>query len=299
MSKKDRKEPDSRIQIISKEGNVIKFPGATGSVQFGAVLKDARVRQRLSQEEMASLMGVSRFTIMNWEANKNKPDYDLIPRLCSILGVTLAELFGVKQEYSPFERGFINNLRLLKPTTQRFLKSMMDSILDKELAAHEEMLFNTTRIIDEQPGAVAAGTAASGVEFEEEPPTPFFIRINDKTKHADAVVRVKGHSMEPEYRPDDIVFFEYTNTANVGDDVVVRWGGKAFIKRLAEDGTLYSVNPDYPFIYEGDGSDIQILGKVLGILGSDDKPTESDLISLKELFHDDLVAYDREHGADY
>ena len=299
MSKKENKTPDSMIQIVSRDGNVIKFPGATNTVQFGAIMKDARVRQRLSQEELANLMGVSRFTIMNWEANKNKPDHDMIPRLCSILGVTLTELYGMKPEYSSFERAFINNLRYLKPTTQRFVKSMMDSILDKELAAHEEMLVNTTRIIDEQPGAVAAGTAASGEEFIEEPPTPFFIRINDKTKRAEAVVRVKGHSMEPDYCPGDIVFFEYTNAASVGDDVVVRWGGKAFIKRLDDDGTLYSVNPDYPFIYNGDGSDIDILGKVLGILTSDDIPTESDKVSLNELFHDELVAYDREHGVEY
>lgn len=299
MRNKENKTPNAGVQIVSREGDMMKFPGATNSVQFGSVLKDARVRQKLSQEEMAGLMGVSRFSIMNWEANKNKPDYDMIPRLCSILGVTLTELFGMKPEYSSFERKFINNLRLLKPTTQRFVKSMMDSILDKELAEHDEMLVNTTRIIDEQPGAVAAGTADSGIDFDEEPPTPFFIRINDKTNRADAVVKVCGHSMEPEYRPGETVFFKYTNTAYVGDDVVVRWGGKAFIKRLAKDGTLYSVNKDYPFIYDGDGSDIQILGKVLGTLDSDDIPPESDQVALQELFHDDLVAYEREHGRSY
>ena len=71
---------------------------------------------------------------------------------------------------------------------------------------------------------------------------------------------------------------------------------KAFIKRLASDGALYSVNAEYSFIYEGDGSDIQILGRALGILGHYDLPSESNLISLRELFHDELAAYDREHG---
>ena len=59
------------------------------------------------------------------------------------------------------------------------------------------------------------------------------------------------------------------------------------------------MNSAYPFVYDGDGSDIQILGKVLGTLGNDDMPNESDLVALKELFHDDLVAYDREHGGGY
>lgn len=228
-----------------------------------------------------------------------KPDYDMVPKLCSILGITVTELFGMRSEFTPFERSVITELRLLKPATQRVAHSLIKSMADKELAAHEEMLVNTSRIIDQQPSAIAAGTASSGIDFLDAPPTPFFIHISDKTKNADAVVRVSGHSMEPDYHPDDMVFFEYTDSANVGDDVVVCWGGKAFIKRLASDGTLYSVNSKYPFVYEGDGSDIRILGRVLGILGSDDQPSENDLISLKELFHDELVAYEREHGFDY
>ena len=113
------------------------------------------------------------------------------------------------------------------------------------------------------------------------------------------MVRVSGHSMEPEYHPDDMVYFEYTNSASIGDDVVVCWAGQAFIKRLGEDGTLYSVNPDYPFEYDGDGSDIQILGRVLGVLDNADMPSESDMDALKELFHDELATYDREHGGEY
>ena len=55
----------------------------------------------------------------------------------------------------------------------------------------------------------------------------------------------------------------------------------------------------YPFEYEGDGSDIQILGRVLGVLGTDDKPSEDDMDALRELFHDELAAYDRAHGEEY
>lgn len=299
MRKKGSKQQEGGIQIVSKEGNVIKFPSATGAVQFGHVLKDARICQKLSQEELSSLLGVSRYSIMNWEINKYKPDYDMLPKLCGILGISISDLFGTQSGYSRFERALISNLRLLKPTTQRTAASLIKYMVDKELEEHESMLLNTTRIIDEQPGALAAGTASSGIDFVETQPTPFFIHISDKTKKADAVVRVKGHSMEPKYHEGDIVYFEYTNVASVGDDVVVCWGGKAFIKRLDEDGSLFSLNPDYPFNYEGDGSDIKILGKVLGILGSNDQPTESDLISLRELFHDELVAYEREHGGAY
>ena len=288
-----------KIQIISKKGKVIKFPSLGNVAQFGDVLKEARIRQKLSQGEIADFMGVTRYTVINWEQNKSKPDCSVIPKLCSLLGITLNELFGVKDEYTQQERSLVSNFRLLKPTTQRIASSLIDSMVTKELAAHDEMLVNTTRIIDEQPGALAAGTAASGIEIPSAQPTPYFVRINDRTKKADAVVRVSGHSMEPEYHPNDMVFFEYTNAANTGDDVVVCWAGQAFIKRLGADCTLFSLNPDYPFEYEGDGSDIQILGRVLGVLGTDDKPSEDDMDALRELFHDELAAYDRAHGEEY
>ena len=289
---------EGKIQVVSKAGNIIKFSGDAPSIQIGAILKSARVKQGLSQEEIASLMGVTRFTIMNWETNKNKPDYDMLSKICKILDLSVADLFGLKSEYSAFERSVISELRLLKPSSQRIAASLIHLMVDKELAAHDEMLLNTTKIIDEQPGALAAGTAASGIDFVETPSTPFFIRINDRTKDADAVVRVSGHSMEPEYSPGDIVFFEYTNYAGVGDDVVVCWGGKAFIKRLANDGTLYSLNENYPFIYEGDGRDIRILGRVLGVLNADDQPSKDDHVALQELFHDELDDYYRKHGWD-
>ena len=282
-----------KIQIISKKGKVIKFPALGNVAQYGNVLKEARIRNNLSQG------GIADFMVINWEQNKSKPDCSVIPKLCSFLGVTLNELFGVKDEYTQTERTLVSNFRLLKPTTQRVAFSLIDSMVTKELAAHDEMLVNTTRIIDEQPGALAAGTAASGIEIPSVQPTPYFITINDRTKKADAVVRVSGHSMEPEYHPNDMVFFEYTNSASVGEDVVVCWAGQAFIKRLGDDGTLFSLNPDYPFEYEGDGSDIQILGRVLGVLGVDDKPAESDMDALYELFHDELAQYDREHGEEY
>ena len=289
----------NKIQIISKQGKMIKFPFSGNVSQFGNIIKEARIRQKISQGEIADFLGVSRYTVVNWEANKCKPDCSVIPKLCSLLGITLNELFGVKDEYTQLERSLLTSFRLLKPTTQRVALSLIDSMAAKELASHDEYLVNTTRIIDEQPGALAAGTATSGIEIPNTQPTPYFIRINEKTKKADAVVRVSGHSMEPEYRPNDMVFFEYTNSASIGEDVVVCWSGQAFIKRLGEDGMLFSLNPDYPFEYEGDGSDIQILGRVLGVLGTDDKPAEDDMDALKDLFHDDLVAYDRKHGVEY
>ena len=284
------KSPD--IQIVSKQGNVITFPTAMKKVQFGDVIKQARQRKRLTQKEFSNKIGVTRHAIMNWEANNSKPDHAYIPRVCSVLGISLEDLYQVKPAYTSFERKLIHQVRYLKPTSQRIVLKMVNAILDEELAAHDEMLVNSYRILDNRDGALAAGTASSGVSIIEDQPTPIFVQINDMTKHADAVITVRGRSMEPKYHPGDKVCFEYTNVSNVGDDIAVWWAGDTFIKRMADDGTLYSLNKEYPFIYDGDGTDIQILGRVLGVLDRKDLPDESDLISLQDLFEDQLKEYD-------
>ncbi len=278
-----------------EEEDLIRFPAAA-PVRFGALLKASRLRCRLSQEDLAARLGVTRFTVMNWESDRSRPDYDLLPRLCDVLKLSLPELFGVKSGLSPLEQSVLRELRFLKPGTQRLVKQLILSLAEKELAAHEEALLNSTRVVDLQPGSLSAGTAASGRAMPDLQPSPFFLRISERTRRADAVIRVSGRSMEPAYHPEDQVFFEYASAARPGEDVVVCWAGQAFIKRLAPDGTLYSLNPDYPFVYEGDGEDIRLLGRVLGVLAPEDLPAGEDLPILQDLFREELAAYGQAHG---
>ena len=289
---------ETNIPILSIEGNVVTFPRKPSMVLFGSIIKEARKRTGYSQGDLAAIMGVHRQTIVNWETNKRKPDHDMIPWLCAELNLTTQELYGTKDDLSDFECALIKEIRNLKPSTQRAVMAMIRSLAASELAEYDSYLYNTTMIVAAQPSAVAAGTAKTGVEFSTLAETPFFLKINDKTKNADAVVRVSGRSMEPEYHDGDIIIFQYTNSANVGDDVVVSWGNDAFVKRIDSSGTLYSLNSEYPFIYQGDGSDIRILGKVLGIADANDLPKESDTDALNELFRDELSAFYRTHNND-
>lgn len=61
---------------------------------------------------------------------------------------------------------------------------------------------------------------------------------------------IKGLSMFPDYRPDEIILVDPEVPANHGDDVVARnTDGEVTFKRLqiTEDGTyLLAINPDFP-----------------------------------------------------
>ena len=262
-----------------------------GQPDLGETLRLARKRKRISVEEMAGRLGVSRFTVRNWEMNHTRPDYDAIVSLCSVLEIPLQSLFPSSFDYSGPERSLIRNCRLLKPETRDFIFETVDALVMKEQAARERLLRESWRVVPLESGSAAAGLAGFGSAFPDEKPAPFFLKVNGRTARADAVVRVSGHSMEPDYGDGDYVFFEYASAGDPGEDVIAAVAGEAFVKRIAEDGTLYSVNPEYPFRYEGDGSDVRILGRVLGIIPPEDRVAREDELLLQEIFREELAAF--------
>ena len=81
-----------------KAGNatprIVSLPSAQQpALQFGSILKEHRKKARISQKDFADMMHVTRNTIINWEADKSKPDYSLIPEVCTLLNIKLHELF--------------------------------------------------------------------------------------------------------------------------------------------------------------------------------------------------------------
>ncbi len=257
-------------------------------VRFGAVIREARKRQHLTQSGLSELLGVSRFTVRNWESDINKPDHEMIPKLCSALELPVQELFGIKSGYSSQERLLINNFRKLKSVSRHMAVRIISSMLDEEIKEKESVLKSTNRLIELLPGAVAAG---EGFEFQNLPSRPFFIRTNDKNARADAVVKVSGKSMEPVYHDGDYLCLEYTAHARCGEDVVAGWREGAIVKRVASDGTLYSLNPDYPFKYDDGDEGVRLIGRVLCAVTSADIPSKEDEDLLCELFKDELQIF--------
>ena len=59
---------------------------------FGEFLKSKRLEKNLTQKELANLVFVTESAVSKWERNVAHPDITLLPKLCSILGVTEHEL---------------------------------------------------------------------------------------------------------------------------------------------------------------------------------------------------------------
>lgn len=67
--------------------------------QLGARIASARGFNRLGQNELAKIIGVSKQTISNWENGRRTPDADLIRKLCETLGCTSDYLLGLTDSF--------------------------------------------------------------------------------------------------------------------------------------------------------------------------------------------------------
>ena len=64
------------------------------TMSVGETIQRLRTERRLSQEQLAELVGVSRQAVSKWELNTALPDTDKLIPLAKALGVSIDELLG-------------------------------------------------------------------------------------------------------------------------------------------------------------------------------------------------------------
>ena len=62
--------------------------------ELGGRLKAARGRTALTQQNVASRLGVQTQTVWYWESGRSRPDHDRLPLLAELYGVTTDWLLG-------------------------------------------------------------------------------------------------------------------------------------------------------------------------------------------------------------
>ncbi len=75
---------------------------------FGERIRDARKRKKLTQKDLADLIGAKHNSVSNWENDQNKPDPDTIELLCGVLDVTPSYLLGYDEGISSTNDDEIN-----------------------------------------------------------------------------------------------------------------------------------------------------------------------------------------------
>jgi len=72
----------------------MKPQNTTSSLPIGKAIYAFRLKNHISQRELAAKMNVSPQAVYKWEHGITYPDITLIPRLARIMGVSIALLFG-------------------------------------------------------------------------------------------------------------------------------------------------------------------------------------------------------------
>ena len=267
-------------------------------IRMGEQIKKYRKKAKISQQNLADQLKVTRNTVINWESGKYRPDADLFPSLCRILDIPLNDLFGITpgpaDMFSAHEQSLIRQYRMISPLSQRIVERLIGNILE------EETLEKNKLINDAAFGVAVIATKAAagdGLEYSDIPVEDYrFVFSNGRNEKADAIIQVKGSSMLPVYHEDDWVYVQYTDSAEIGEDVICSSRAGMHIKRLGEEGP-YSVNKEAPFTLTGEDDRVRIVGRVLGIVNPDaDFPSISDSDLLAELRSEEIREFRKKHG---
>ncbi len=254
----------------SGEGNVIDM-NTLRPVEKPAVpvicerIRHYRELSGMEQKEMAARIGITGNSVCNWEKGRGRPDINLIPQICSILNISLYDLFGMKDPaitLSAHEQLHMDTYLRLTKEHRYVVDNLINSLMDIQLAKE-------CRNISELPfyGKSLAAGIGDPTEFEEHF-TPLYLYTDNIDKRADCVFKVNGDSMEPDFYDGDLVLAERIpggSNLKEGETGAFIIGNEMYIKKLGHYG-LESANPNYAPIYSTDSDPVYLVGRILGTI---------------------------------
>lgn len=248
-------------------------------------IREARQRKNLTQEQLASQIGIAKSTLAGYETGIREPSIEIIGKIMMVLDIDANYLwqdegnFPLQVSYNEMEH--IKKYRSLDPHSQ----SHIDSLLDWEVEHSSQLRQSQERItklegqnatiIDLPPRSSTytrlakyyrSASAGSGVFIlGNESTEKISLPATPENEIVDYVIRVSGNSMEPVYHDGDNVMVSQRLEMQHGDVGIFVVNGNAYIKEYGET-ELISRNPDSPNIKIAEYDNIVCMGKVVGRL---------------------------------
>lgn len=271
---------------------IVQFPGQKKKnphSAYGSVIREYRLLANMEQEELARVCGLTGNSISNWERGVSRPDLNLIPTLCEILGMPLEVFFGMpaRNTLSNEDKGLLADYHDLTLPNRRQLRKTLTAILESQEETRRENYKKEFTFLRGHESGLAAGF---GAPLDGEIETfPVFVRVSKDACRSDDVFPVNGQSMEPEYPDGSMVFVERVepDMLSYGDVIACIASGTPYVKIFEKDG-LHSINPDYSVIHVSDDDNFRLIGRVLGLVPEEDLATPTETTELLELFADEL-----------
>ena len=238
-------------------------------MNVGERIKQRRKDLKMSADELATSVGVSRSTIFRYEKGDiEKVGPDVLKKIAVKLNVSPANLMGwddtpiheLKIPTSPLVQKITEKaVQLSTPRKQKVLNYANEQLKEQnnKVIMIEENLFEY-RVFEK----LSAGTGFSYFN-DGNYDTVFY----DKDLDHDFASWVFGDSMEPKYMNGEVVLIKETGFDYDGAIYAVDWDGQTYIKKVykEKDGLrLVSINNKYKDKFAPFEEDPRIIGKIVG-----------------------------------
>lgn len=206
--------------------------------KFAAIIKNLRIERGITQEQLASLLKVSRSTIGMYETGSREPDFETLEAIADIFNVDMDYLMG-------------------RSTVER-----KNPISESPVPAGFQPLPQTDRV--PRVGRIACGEPILAEENIEG-----YDRVPHKW-NADFTLICKGDSMAPKIKDGDIVAIHSQPSVENGEIAAVLIETDATLKRVflfKDHIELRAENPSFPSIVliGEDMNQVIIEGKAVGL----------------------------------
>ena len=237
------------------------------AIIIGENIKQYRLQNGWTQQELGSKIGMSKNAIGNYEKGFRSPKKDTMFDLANVFNISIDDLFPLVQK-DPF------------PNTSS-IKTIYDELKPPRQAkvlTYAERQLKEQRNEQSQPTEVSETIQLYSYDYYDHPVSAGTGQyLNDVRVErielpvdvdADFVIPIKGDSMEPDYHDGDLVFIQTSVDLNDGVIGVFNYNGDAYIKQLVIDkdqAYLHSLNPAYKDMLITPETDFRIIGEVVDL----------------------------------
>lgn len=111
-------------------------------MSLGEQIKKLRNKKKLTQNELADLMGLKPVTISKYESNDREPNIETLRKLSTVLGVPIIKLIDEKKlEETPLN-GILSNTTENSSIEQQALAYLIDKRINNAGSKFEDLLSN-------------------------------------------------------------------------------------------------------------------------------------------------------------
>lgn len=247
---------------------------------LGSVIKDARKKKKLTQEQLSKLTGYSQNTISNHENGNRSLDEDNIKTYATALDLTPDDLFEALDIKNSLENKImiidkkqtkIDNLLDLYSQLEESRQTKVYNFAEQQLEEQNSKVvqFPVQNNHEEVQAYLSAGTGILNYYEADKD----IVEVPADAPEHDWIFKIVGDSMKPLFDTGDIVYVDEfkqgIDTIQNGRIYVVEVDGEAYIKKVyvyEETKTLrlVSLNKDYKdLLFRFEDSDIKFIGRVI------------------------------------